>query len=91
MSGGLFMRSGTSLLQQDKTWIVIPAVFTYLHHYRQDLLTPFLGQNDYQGKFSWGNNTPMVLPLNDGFFRWTPTQDVVLLHRLAQLFPVVSI
>src|SRR5207249_732153 len=40
---------------------------------RQDLLTPFLGRRAYRGRFSTGKNR-FVLPLADGFFRWTPEQ-----------------
>ncbi len=61
------------LLQDDPSWITRPAVFTYLHHFRDDLLTPFLGQRVYSGRFSTGK-TRFVLPLKQGFVHWTRQQ-----------------
>lgn len=61
------------LLQDDPSWITRPAVSLYLHHFRQDLLTPFLGQRVYSGRFSTGK-TRFVLPLKQGFVRWTRHQ-----------------
>ncbi len=61
------------LLEDDPSWITRPAVSMYLHHFRQDLLTPFLGQRVYSGRFSTGK-TRFVLPLKQGFVRWTRQQ-----------------
>ncbi len=61
------------LLQDDPSWITRPAVSLYLYHFRQDLLTPFLGQRVYSGRFSTGK-TRFVLPLKQGFVRWTRHQ-----------------
>lgn len=56
----------------------------YLHRYRQDLLTPFLGQHTYSGRFSTGH-TRIVLALQDGFYRWTPQQQDLFAHSLLAL------
>ncbi|MDJ0592333.1 MAG: hypothetical protein QNJ72_20460 [Pleurocapsa sp. MO_226.B13] len=64
------------LLQQDKSWFTQPVVSNYLHNYRQDLLTPFLGQTAYRGKFSTGK-TRFVPYFDRGFSRWTFTQQAI--------------
>jgi len=69
------------LLVEDKSRIVIPAVSTYLHRYRQDLLTPFLGQHAYKGRFSTGR-TRFVPAWNDDFYRWTPEQQAIFAQTL---------
>jgi hypothetical protein len=61
------------LLEADKSYVVLQPVYAYLHRYRQDLITPFLGRIAYKGRFSTGR-TRIVLSLDEGFFRWTPTQ-----------------
>jgi hypothetical protein len=48
------------------------------------LLTPFLGQHAYQGRFSTGN-TRFVLPLLTGFYRWTPQQQRLFADTLTQV------
>ena len=70
-----------ALLAQDKSYIVMQPVYMYLHRCRQDLLTPFLGQHAYKGKFSTGL-TRIVLSFENGFFRWTPTQQDIFAHTL---------
>jgi hypothetical protein len=65
-----------ALLREDPSWITQPIVYTYLHRWRQDLLTPFLGQTAYSGRFSTGK-TRFVLPLCNGFYRWTPEQQSI--------------
>lgn len=72
------------LLQQDKSAITLQAVYTYLHLYRQDLLTHFLGQHAYSGRFDTGR-TRFVLPLRDGFQRWTPDQQEIFAHTLLEI------
>lgn len=62
-----------NLLQHDKSAINLAPVYTYLHRHRQDLITPFLGQHAYGGRFSTGQ-TRSVLPLTNGFWRWLPSQ-----------------
>ncbi len=70
-----------ALLARDKSAIVMQPVYMYLHRYRQDLLTPFLGQHVYSGRFSTGR-TRMVLALQNGFFRWTPAQQDIFARTL---------
>lgn len=72
------------LLRNDKSAITLSAVYTYLHRYRQDLITPFLGQFAYIGRFSTGI-TRFILPLNDGFQRWTPRQQEMYTHTLLEV------
>lgn len=69
------------LLQQDKSWFTQPIVSSYLHNYRQDLLTPFLGQTAYRGKFSTGK-TRFVPFFDRGFSRWTFNQQNIYAKSL---------
>ncbi len=62
-----------ALIGLDPSWATRPLVYTHLHRKRQDLLTPFLGFKAYMGRFSTGK-TRFVLPLADGFVRWTARQ-----------------
>ncbi|GAB3636296.1 hypothetical protein GCM10027422_18860 [Hymenobacter arcticus] len=73
-----------ALLASDPSVVTLPVVYTYLHRRRRDLLTPFLGQRAYQGRFSTGK-TRFVLPLLTGFYRWTPTQQHLFAETLTQL------
>ncbi|GCE21183.1 hypothetical protein [Dictyobacter kobayashii] len=41
-----------TLVQQDPSWILAPAVKKYLQRYRQDLLAAFLARTTIQGRFS---------------------------------------
>ncbi|MBV9258741.1 MAG: hypothetical protein JO215_12055 [Ktedonobacteraceae bacterium] len=61
------------LIEKDQSWVTRRRVYTYLHRHRQDLITPFLGQEAFSGWFSTGQ-TRFVLPLTTGFHRWTPEQ-----------------
>ena len=72
------------LLRKDPSWITQAPVYQYLHRRRQDLLTPFLGQTAFRGKFATGK-TRFVLPLLTGFFRWTPAQQALFAQVLEQL------
>ncbi len=69
------------LLKQDKSWFTQYVVSNYLHNFRQDLLTPFLGQTAYQGKFSTGK-TCFVPFFTRGFSRWTFTQQNIYAQSL---------
>ena len=69
------------LIAKDKSWVTCRRVYTYLHRHRQDLLTPFLGQEAYSGWFSTGQ-TRFVLPLTTGFYRWTPEQQRIFARTL---------
>jgi hypothetical protein len=73
-----------ALLKQDSSWVTRPVVYKYLHHYRQDLLTPYLGQQAYKGRFSTGN-TFIVLPFIRGFQRWTPAQQAIFAETLSHV------
>ncbi|GHO59321.1 HEAT repeat domain-containing protein [Ktedonobacter robiniae] len=72
------------LLEQDKSCITLTSVSAYLHRNRQDLLTPFLGQQAYQGRFSTGK-TRYVLSFSEGFYRWTPTQQELFALTLLEV------
>ena len=74
----------TETLAEDESWILQPAVMNFLHTRRQDLLTPFLGQRAYSGRFSMGK-VRHVLPLESGFFRWTDTQREIFAGSLGEL------
>lgn len=73
-----------ALLRADPSWITQHEVFTYLHTRRQDLLTPFLGQHAYAGRFSTGK-TRFVLPVSYGFFRWTDQQQARFAATLTEV------
>jgi hypothetical protein len=73
-----------ALLENDKSCITLQSVYTYLHRHRQDLLTPFLGRYAYEGRFSTGK-TRSVLPLSNGFQRWTPTQQAIFAEALLEV------
>ncbi len=72
------------LLHDDPSWVTRPEVYTFLHRHRQDLLTPFLGQTAYSGRFSTGK-TRFMLPLARGFYRWTPEQQTLFAQVLAEV------
>jgi hypothetical protein len=73
-----------ALLAEDASWSTQPTIYLYLHQHRQDLLTPYLGQRAYRGRFSTGK-TRFVLPLTTGFVRWTPKQQAAFAATLEQL------
>ena len=79
-----FTRLIPALLASDPSVVTLPVVHSYLHRRRQDLLTPFLGQQAYKGRFSTGK-TRFVLPLLTGFYRWTPTQQLLFAETLTQV------
>jgi len=72
------------LIKQDPTWGTRPVVCNYLHLHRQDLLGPCLGRVAYRGRFSTGQ-TRFFLPVSDGFWRWTPTQQATLALTLEEV------
>jgi hypothetical protein len=73
-----------ALLKEDSSWVTRQVVYTYLHRRRQDLLTPYLGQQSYSGRFSTGR-TRYVLPLYKGFERWTPAQQTIFARTLERV------
>ena len=72
------------LVAQDPTWATRPIVYNYLHRRRQDLLPPCLGRVAYRGRFSTGQ-TRFFLPVEDGFWRWTPSQQAALAMTLGEV------
>ena len=64
------------LLKKDKSWFTQAVVSNYLHNFRQDLLTPYLGQTAYRGKFATGK-TRCVVFFSGGYSRWTYEQQVI--------------
>jgi hypothetical protein len=50
----LFATTLLALLRNDASWITRPVVSAYLLRSRQDLLTPFLSNQTYSGRFSTG-------------------------------------
>ncbi len=74
----------TTTLAGDPSWVLHPAVLTYLHRRRQDLLTPYLGRQAYKGRFSTGK-VRHVLPLTTGFHRWTDAQQETFAQTLAEV------
>lgn len=86
---GLHVRSErdriiTTALAKDESWVVQPTVMNYLNARRQDLLTPFLGQRPYVGRFSTGS-VRYVLPFQSGFARWTDAQQELFATSLEQV------
>ncbi len=72
------------LIVKDRSWGTRRRVYTYLHRHRQDLITPFLGQEAFSGWFSTGN-TRFVPPLTTGFHRWTPEQQRIFATTLTSV------
>ncbi|MBC8137669.1 MAG: hypothetical protein H8F28_17450, partial [Fibrella sp.] len=79
-----FARLVPQLLIADKSVVTLPVVHNYLHRKRQDLITPFLGQQAYEGRFSTGR-TRFVLPLLFGFERWTAGQQEIFAQTLERV------
>jgi hypothetical protein len=74
----------TAALAADESWILQPPVMNFLHTRRQHLLTPFLGQRAYVGRFS-STMVRRVLPLATGFVRWTDSQQETFAASLAEV------
>jgi hypothetical protein len=74
----------TAALAKDESWVLQPPVMNFLHTRRQDLLTPFLGQRSYSGRFSTGK-VRHVLQLESGFLLWTDSQQETFAGSLAEL------
>jgi hypothetical protein len=72
------------LLRKDGSFATLSSVYTYLHRHRQDLLTPFLGQKAYRGRFSTGK-TRFLLPIRNGFHRWTSAQQRLFARALEEV------
>lgn len=72
------------MVRRDPSSITLRPVSSYLHGRRQDLLTPFLGRQAYSGRFSTGR-TRFVLPLTQGFHRWTPAEQESFAETLSEV------
>jgi hypothetical protein len=72
------------LLTIDPSWITVPVVYDYLHRFRQDLLSPFLGHKVHRGRFLTGK-TRFVPPFTMGFQRWNPQQQIRFVNTLDQV------
>ncbi|MEO6889237.1 MAG: hypothetical protein ABI456_08240, partial [Ktedonobacteraceae bacterium] len=81
------------LLESRSDWITYPTVVTYLHRYRQDLLTPFLARKKYSDLFSnidireerYRRRRRKSQPLTRGFARWTARQQVRFARTLLRV------
>ena len=73
-----------ALIEKDKSVMTLPVVYGYVHRRRQDLITPFLGQTAFPGRFSTGR-TRFILPLTGGFQRWTLGQQAIFAQTLDAL------
>ncbi len=72
------------ILKKDPTWFQNYQVAEYIGRQRQDLLTPYLGQKAYRGKF--GTGKICVVPrFQGGYFRWTREQRRVYEKALESL------
>ena len=74
----------TAALTRDESWVLHSPVMDFLHLRRQELLTPFLGQRAYAGRFSTGR-VRHVLPFESGFYRWTDAQQELFCATLTEL------
>jgi HEAT repeat protein len=72
------------LIAQDPSYITQPIVYSYLHRHRQDLLTQFLGQRAYTGRFSTGK-TRFVPYFGKGFHRWNVRQQEIFADTLEDI------
>lgn len=79
-----FDRVVEAVLAADESLVCLPEVYTHLHHRRQDLLDPFLGDRVITGRFATGK-TRWILPFERGFHRWTPAQNTRFHATLAGL------
>ena len=75
-----FAASLPKLLQADPSLIVHRVVWRYVHRHRTDLLDPYLTGAPVRGRFATGK-TAWLLPMRDGFHRWTAKQN----QRFAQM------
>ncbi len=72
------------LLRSDPTWSSKYSIIGFLHARRQDLLTPYLGQKAYSGKFGTGK-TRRVPSFSGGFERWTAVQKQIYQEALESM------
>jgi len=72
------------LIEQDSSWIQVNSVSDFLHRHRQNLLTPFLKPRVYGNRFSSGK-TAILQSFNNGFVRWTATQQQIYASSLGDI------
>lgn len=72
------------LLQMDPTWSQVWIVSEHLHTKRQDLLTPYLGQNAFKGAFASGK-VKVVPAYSGGFYRWSREQLTIYCRSLTNM------
>jgi hypothetical protein len=72
------------LLDSDRSWSLKPLIYEYLGRKRQSLLTPYLGQTAFGGRFATGK-TRLVPDFENGFHKWTSKQLRIYSHELALL------
>ena len=72
------------LLKLDPSWSLNRQIITYLSAKRQSMLTPYLGQTAFHGRFSTGKNR-IVPDFTAGFHRWTTAQIDIYKNELSVL------
>ncbi|MGL5805613.1 MAG: hypothetical protein ACRC11_09250, partial [Xenococcaceae cyanobacterium] len=73
-----------NLIQQDPSYITQSIVYNYLHHHRQDLLTPFLRLKAYTGDFST-RQVGFVPYFGKGCHRWNVRQQEIFANTLQEV------
>jgi hypothetical protein len=72
------------LVQSDSSWGLNPIVLEFLSARRQELLTPYLGQQQHTGRFRTGGSR--IIPnFTAGFDKWTTEQQQIYMRELEQL------
>ncbi|WP_110514315.1 HEAT repeat domain-containing protein [Herpetosiphon llansteffanensis] len=71
------------LLANDPSWITQKLILDFVQTKRQDLLTPFLPAQAYEGKFST-NQDSYTIPIQRGFERWTTAQQQLFAQTLIE-------
>ncbi len=73
------------MIREDPSCLALACVVNFTHAHRQDLLGPFLGTKKMpRGRFSTGK-TRWILPVHDGFGRWTRTQQRTFAELLGEV------
>lgn len=72
------------LLSSDQSWSHNFEVSNFLNRKKQSLLTPYLGQNAFKGRFGTGK-TRYIPYFDSGFYRWTRKQLAIYSEQLVGL------
>jgi len=75
------------MLKKDASWGTVSQVVQYLYRYRQDLLTPYLGQVRHRGRFNNGR-VAIVPDLGKGMSRLSSQQHLLYGKVLASMASV---